>query len=261
MKVITMLNEKGGVGKTTLATTLACGLAMTGAKVVLADSDMQANATTALGLAMQPGFYNLVVRPEETEIRDVLRRVGNEVIGGTPQGALWVIPGNSENMHLASSVSDADVLLSAIAPLDDVVDYLIFDTSPSQTMFHIAVYVATDAILYPTLLEAWSVKGVSQAWARRVAADKFRTSSGLEPIQVLGVQPVRTQSTNAQSAMLDTLTQRYGDVVWPSIPQRTAWSEAAILGVSVFAHAPQSAAAEDARTFAERVVEVVGYGV
>ena len=64
MKTITLLNEKGGVGKTTMAMTLACGLARDGFRVLLVDSDPQATATLGLGLVHEPGFYDLVQRKE-----------------------------------------------------------------------------------------------------------------------------------------------------------------------------------------------------
>ena len=62
MKIVTLLNEKGGVGKTTLATHLAAGLAIRGKRVILVDADPQGHATIAFGLSKEPGFYDLIVR-------------------------------------------------------------------------------------------------------------------------------------------------------------------------------------------------------
>ena len=64
MKTITLLNEKGGVGKTTMAMTLACGLARDGYRVMLVDSDPQATATLGLGMEHEPGFYDLIQRKQ-----------------------------------------------------------------------------------------------------------------------------------------------------------------------------------------------------
>ena len=71
MKTITLLNEKGGVGKTTLAIHIAAGLAIRGKRVVLVDADAQANSTSQLQIAEAPGIHDLLVR--EAEWNDVLK--------------------------------------------------------------------------------------------------------------------------------------------------------------------------------------------
>ena len=77
MRVITLLNEKGGVGKTTLAIHIAAGLSLRGYTVVLVDADPQGNATTALGLAKEPAVHDLIVR--NASWRDSLRTVHPDV--------------------------------------------------------------------------------------------------------------------------------------------------------------------------------------
>ena len=76
MKVITLLNEKGGVAKTTMAVHAAAGLAIKGYKVVLIDADAQGHATIALGRQKEPGFYDLIVRGAPFD--KVLRRINPE---------------------------------------------------------------------------------------------------------------------------------------------------------------------------------------
>ncbi|MEL6272148.1 MAG: AAA family ATPase, partial [Chloroflexota bacterium] len=108
MKIITLLNEKGGVGKTSLATHIAAGLALRGYKVVLADTDMQANATIALGLQPESCIYDLFVRPERTSFKDVLRPVDKQRLAPPDEvdqmtGSLFVIPSNDEARNIPNS--------------------------------------------------------------------------------------------------------------------------------------------------------------
>ena len=107
MNVITLLNEKGGVGKTTLATHIAAGLAIKGYRVVLIDSDPQGNATSAVGLEKRPNFYDLTVRNDSW--RDVLGTVHPDVYGEpheAPKGQLLAVSGNKESRNIANMIGD-----------------------------------------------------------------------------------------------------------------------------------------------------------
>ena len=107
MITLAILNEKGGVGKTTLAVTVAAGLAARGRRVLLIDADAQGHATRALGLAKYPGLYELLVR--EADYQDALRAVPSAKYGGIAGDAssLYVIGSNIETINIAASVSAA----------------------------------------------------------------------------------------------------------------------------------------------------------
>jgi chromosome partitioning protein len=257
MKVITLLNEKGGVGKTTLSVNIAAGLAIRGKRVILLDTDMQANATIAFGLPKEPAFYDFIKRG--AKLSDVVRAIPPDRINveGIVSGNLWMIPGNDENMQLPMAVSDPNILLEKLVGLQDVVDYVVIDTAPSQTMFHIAVYVATDYIMYPTKLEEWSIMGVHEAWARRLAANSVRETHGLQPIEVIGIQPtIASMNTVLHQHILKKLHEQYGDLVLPPISKRTVWAEAASMYCAVFAYEPNSKALQDAWHVVDRVQQM-----
>src|SRR5438552_3934377 len=110
MKVVTLLNEKGGVGKSTLATHIAAGLAIHGKKVLLVDADPQGHATVMLGLDKDSGLYDLLVRPQKFQFKDVMRFVDPETYSSPTEpskGQLFVIPSNIETRNIANNISDA----------------------------------------------------------------------------------------------------------------------------------------------------------
>ncbi len=252
MKIITLLNEKGGVGKTTLATHLAAGLAIRGNKVVLADTDMQANATIAFGLRPEPRIYDLFVRPEDTSIRDVLRQVPNTRLAvpddvDKVKGALFVIPSDKEARGIPNNISDDTIVMTRFRELNSVFDYMVVDTSPTANMLHTAIYAATDAIIYPTRLEEWSFHGLSNAIGRLEKANAFRSLYHLPPIQVIGIVPTMTKlRTILHQENLVKLNKAFGDMVRDPIASRTIWAEAASNYMPLFAFEPNNVATRDA---------------
>jgi len=259
MKIITLLNEKGGVGKTTLATHIAAGLAVKGMRVVLVDADPQGHATVALGLQKEPGLYDLLVR--DAAFKDVLRfippqnyQVPNEPV----TGQLFVIGSNVETRNIANSISDSFAVSERFRELENSVDVIVFDTSPTPSLLHGSIYIATDAVLYPTTCEYLSFDGLVESIKHRQAADVPRNQWGLSKIDVLGIVPTMFRTkTLEHSENLNQLKQQFGSLVWEPIPQRTIWAEAAAIRRPVFSFAPESKASEDAWEMVKRVQEAL----
>jgi chromosome partitioning protein len=265
MKIITLLNEKGGVGKTTLAIHIAAGLAIRGHRVVIADTDMQANATISFGLKMEGGIYNLLVRAEETPIRDVLRPVSPERLVvpdavDSVRGQLYVIPSNHESRNIPNSIADQSIVMERFNELNGLVDFVIIDTAPTANLLHTAIYAATDAIMYPTRLEEWSFFGLNQALKRRTQANALRQLYDLAPIEILGIIPTMAKMrTILHQENLEKLRGAFGDMVRAPIASRTVWAEAASSYTPLFAYDPHSKAAEEAWSIVD-LVEAVKRG-
>lgn len=265
MKIITLLNEKGGVGKTTLATHIAAGLAIRGYKVVLADTDMQANATIAFGLKTEPGIYDLLVRADKTAIRDVLRPVSKQRLAvpdevNQVKGMLYVIPSNVEARSIPNNIADGSVVLQRFKELEGVIDYLVVDTSPTANLLHSAIYAATDAILYPTRLEEWSFHGLSSAVGRLKNANEFRKLYDLPPIEVIGIVPTMAKMrTILHQENLVKLRKAFGAMVRDPIASRTVWAESASNYLPLYAFAPDSVATREAWRTVD-YVEGIRYG-
>lgn len=247
MKTITLLNEKGGVGKTTLANHLAWGLAARGKRVLLVDGDPQGHATIRAGLKKGPGLYDLLVR--DGEWKATARLVAPERYGvpgeRIPQGKLYVLPSNVETRNIANSISDAERLAVRLMEMQPFVDYVVIDSSPTPSLLHGVFYTATDAVLYPTQLAMGSFDGLVESIHRRTAADAVRSNHwSLPAIEVLGIVPTMYRSvTGEQRDNLNKLKAQFGALVWNEIPQATIWTESESYMRPVFALSPSSAAA------------------
>jgi len=131
--------------------------------------------------------------------------------------------------------------------LENHFDIVIFDTSPTPSLLHGAIYLTTDAMLYPTLCETWSLQGLVKTMQRRTqAAAKRRQATGRDLV-MLGIVPMMYRAKTVEhSENLMDLRQQFGNKVWRPLPLRITWSEAATLRRPVFNVAPHTRAAEDA---------------
>ncbi len=265
MKVIGILNEKGGVGKTTLATTLACGLAAKNKKVVLVDTGEQGHVSVALGRAKEPGFFELMQRNRPWA--EVLRPIPAEKFmpPGTrlrDGGMLHIVPSDIETRALPLIMRPEGMQLrKRIEQLADVVDYVVIDTDPAAGLLHLLIYTAVDYMIYPTKVEELSFDGLLEALAHMESANFMRGGHHLPPVEVMGIVPTMYRSNSIEhKTNRKALENHYGHLVWEPIVERTLWAEA-LAGASnytpVYAHAPGTPAAKDAWTFINHVIESV----
>jgi chromosome partitioning protein len=255
MKTLTLINEKGGVGKTTIAIHLAAGLAIRGYRVVLADADAQGHATVSMGLRKDPGLYDLLVRG--SPFREVLRPVNPDrfsVPGYPCKGQLYVVPSNVETRSIPIQISDAFAVADRFRELESLVDVVVFDTSPTPSLLHGSIYLATDAIIYPTKCEFLSFDGLVESFTHREMIQATRSRWGLTDIRVMGIIPTMFRaSTLVHQENLNKLKAKYGDLVWPKVSMRTGWAEASTVGQLVYRFAPDGGASRDAWNIVDRV--------
>ncbi len=248
MKILTLLNEKGGVGKTTLATHIAAGLAIRGKRVILVDADPQGHATVAFGLQKVPMLHDLLVR--DLPFQQALRRIPPEQYAHNKnpvQGELLVIPSDASTRVIPLMTSDVMVVRERFRELEDVIDIVIFDTAPTPSLLHGSIYMATDAIIYPTKCEYLSFDGLIESLKHKDEASKAREKAGLNPVQIGGIVPTMyRQGTQADDYGLEMLHERFGGDVWPPIKLRTVWSQASFQRRVLFNFAPDTKAAAEA---------------
>lgn len=261
MKVIGILNEKGGVGKTTLSVTLGCGLAALGKRVVIVDTGEQGHVAVALGLAKAPGFFELMQRdaPWKRVVVPILPEKFLAPGKSTREGgSLLIVPSNIETRALPLIMKASQMTLrKRIEQLQEQVDYVVIDSDPAAGLLHVLIYTAVDYMIYPTKVEELSFDGLLEAQAHLEEANYQRAGHRLSPVEILGIVPTLYRGVSLEhKTNLGHLRKHYGSTVWEPIAERAVWAEA-LAGTSnytpVYAHAPGSPAAKEAWEFINRV--------
>jgi cellulose biosynthesis protein BcsQ len=160
---------------------------------------------------------------------------------------LWILPGDRETRNV--NVEKATTLLQRLTELKDTIDYVIFDTAPSASLMHILIYMATDYIIYPTLLEHYSLKGLNNSLAVLGEYTTIRSSFGLGAITILGVVPTMTSLKTIEHRENLVEVGNTGVAVFDPIPGSTTWPSATSTRRSIFAYDPQSLAVRYANRF------------
>lgn len=155
--IISISNQKGGVGKTTTAVNLATALAATGKKVLLIDLDPQGNATTGLGIYDKNLFttYDLLLQRKNT----------SEVLLQTKIPGLTVIPANIDligaEIKLIQMSEREYILKKNILPYSDMFDYMLIDSPPSMGLLTLNALTAADGVVVPLQCEYYALEGLS----------------------------------------------------------------------------------------------------
>jgi chromosome partitioning protein len=253
MRVISLINEKGGIGKTTLAITLATGLATRGHRVVLVDADNQAHSTISLRIRPAPALYNLLINGASWEESLVFNP--GENYGNPSEGQLFLLPSDESTRNIPTQMKSPLVIRDRFFELDDLVDVIVVDTSPSITALHTGLYFASHYIIYPTQCEYLSIAGLQRSLEHRAKAEVVGKERNIPTASVLAIVPNMFEGRESvQYQNLGWLKGKYGDdLVWPPIRKGTVWKQASQMRQPVFALDRSSKAAMEADRFVEAV--------
>lgn len=257
MKVITLLNEKGGVGKTTCASSIAALLATLGYRVCLIDTDTQGHVADRLKLPPEDGFFALLEQRQAWQ--QVLRPVDTAMYSNEDdEQKLWVVPGFSKTRLLRNI--NARYLISRLKEIENSFDFVIVDTSPAIGDIHAALFVASDYIIIPTECTRLPVRAVMSTIAHIKNAQE-QAPDDLRVASILGILPTKfngRKSVHYQN--LGWLDGRYGEIAPVFHPMRylTDWEKAESKRMTIQQFRPRSGAASDLRIIVDEILDRVG---
>ena len=259
MKVVTFMNEKGGVGKTTMSTHIAAVMAATGYRVMLIDAAPQGHATYSFGLKKEAGLYDWLVREKDLEevVRTPPRLDAIAIPGQQFAGQLFILPSNSETIGIPAQV-DSYALMHGIEEMEDAIDLVIVDTDPATSALASLIYMASDAVVIPTQADSLSIDGLLST-IQRIGAYPHKD------IQVMGIitnfYDHRTLLHRKNYSDLVKVGTKRNWSVWPPIKMRTAFREASNLRQMVYTLETDSAtaAAKDVLAVAAKFKEALAY--
>ena len=236
MRRVVVAMFKGGTGKSTVATSVAVGLARRGRNVALVDLDAQANATDMLG-CNEP-------RPQDM-YGVIVEGAPPEVIAVAIEQHLRLLPSSQAlapvSNWLAMQNRREEILRKRLANLASD-DYVIVDTGPSFSLLNLnALMFATEAWL-PVSMDYLSLTGVSQ-FLDTIKMVEEELSHRL-PVRYV-IPTFFDGRTRKSTAVLESLKESFGDAVTPPIRSNVKLSEAASYHQSIFDYAPESSGAED----------------
>ena len=251
-RVIVFANQKGGVGKTTTAISLATAVSSRGKKVLLIDMDPQANASSGLGVGAQEGGSAYSVLLGEGHLKDLIRK--------TPFDNLHIIPAEEDlagaEIEVARGSNYLHVFRNALMPVKESAeyDYIFIDCPPSLGILTMNSLMAADGMVIPIQCEYYALEGLSRI-ARIVEG---LSASGANPgLMIEGI--VMTMYDGRTNLARDVVTEVYnyfGEKVFQTlIPRNVRISEAPSHGMPVTEYDKKSLGAEAYSMLAEEFIE------
>jgi chromosome partitioning protein len=249
-RVISMCNQKGGVGKTTTTINLGASLAEFGRKVLLVDFDPQGSLSVGLGLnphEMELTVYNLLMQ-RDVNIHDVV------VPSGVP--GMDLLPSNIDlsaaEVQLVHEVGREMTLQRVLAPVLDEYDVILIDCQPSLGLLTVNALTASQGVLVPLECEYFALRGVALL---KTTIDKVRErlNPNLEIDGVLGT--MFDGRTLHSREVMQRLVEAWGDKVFHTVIRRTVkFSDSTVAGEPITTYASNSTGADAYRQLAKEVL-------
>jgi len=245
-RTIAIANQKGGVGKTTVALNLGAALAEAGRSVLLVDMDPQGCLSLAVGAEQAEGFVDELLQG----------RPANECICRGGAEGVDLIPSRQDLIGLELQMGGQDgvqqKLRDALGSIRDEYHYVLIDCPPSLGLLTINALVAADYVLIPVQSEFLALRGLTMVLrAVRTVRERWNPELKLMGILVSIYDPRTTLSER----VLEALQSRFGDQLFDVVIRYSAWlKRSPMYQQSVISASPNSAVAESYRQLAREVI-------
>ena len=248
-KVIAVVNQKGGVGKTTTTVNLSAALAKKGKKVLLIDEDPQGNATSGVGVNknQEKSIYDVIINETELE----------ETIVESSIKKLYVCPSNinlaGAEVELVPMMARENKLKAKLDLIKDKFDYILIDCPPSLGLLTINALTAADSIIIPIQCEYYALEGVGQLMNTvNLIKQQLNKDLYIEGV-VLTMNDART---NLSNQVVSEVKKYFKDNVYKTvIPRNVKLSEAPSYGMPITTYAPLSKGARCYEKLANEILK------